>query len=253
MSSKSNHIEKLSKAPLQEVIFEAFWELDINSDTKQLYDPGYEFAQGIFASMVREQFPVNKRLIPATLPLFMANHRPVHQFWTDEEKWPVLQLGPGLLTVNDTEKTYIWETEFKPVIEFGLETVLKSYQEMPRFEKATLRYIDAVELESENEDNFIKFIEKNLQIQIIKKFEISGAIQKQSINQVYKLENGSSLHLTVSDGKRNNKPAVVWQTAIMIEKYLTDQEIKKWVQEAHSVISDLFKRMLRKEYYDSLK
>jgi len=44
MPGTNGHIAKLSKAPLQEVIFEAFWELDIHPQTKQSYDPGFELA-----------------------------------------------------------------------------------------------------------------------------------------------------------------------------------------------------------------
>lgn len=253
MPVASNHIAKLSKAPLQEVIFEAFWELDIHPQTQQSYDPGFELAQGVFAELVRERFQFHKRVAPPIVPLHLLNHRPVHQFWTAEGQWPVLQLGPGLFTANDTEKTYIWETDFRPVIEYGLAAVVKSYRESPRFNKVSLRYIDAIELEGEFRDNFIKFVETNLQIRVLRNFDFEGTISNQSISQVYSLEDDSKLHLVISDGQRNNKPAVVWQTAVVKEKQVSVEQIKAWISQAHSTTSNLFKRMLLKEFYDSLK
>jgi uncharacterized protein (TIGR04255 family) len=253
MPSSPNRDAKLTKAPLQEVIFEAFWELDIDPQTKENFDPGFDLAQGVFAELVREKFPLYKRIPPPIVPPALLNRRPVHQFRKAEDQWPVLQLGPGLFTANDTEKTYIWETEFRPIIEFGLDTVIRSYREPLRFEKVGLRYIDAAELEGEFKGDFIKFIETNLQIRILRGFDLGGTIRNQSLSQVYLLEDGSTLHLTIADGRRNNKPAVVWQTAIVKEKQMAVEEIKNWISQAHSTISGLFKHMLRKEYYDSLK
>ncbi|MER3525226.1 MAG: hypothetical protein C4326_14570 [Ignavibacteria bacterium] len=80
MPGTNGHIAKLSKAPLQEVIFEAFWELDIHPQTKQSYDPGFELAQEVFAQLVQERFPFYQRVQPEILPPFLLNHRPVHRF-----------------------------------------------------------------------------------------------------------------------------------------------------------------------------
>jgi len=207
----------------------------------------------VFAELVREKFPFYRRIPSPIVPPAWLNRRPVHQFRKGEDQWPVLQLGPGLFTANDTEKTYVWEAELRPLIEYGLDALVKSYKEPPSFEKVALRYIDAVELEGEFKDDFIKFIETNLQVRVLGSFEEGGTVRNQSISQVYLLADDSTLHLTISDGRRNKRPAVVWQTAIVKEEQLKVEEIKNWISHAHSTLSDLFKRMLREEYYDSLK
>ncbi|MER3525227.1 MAG: hypothetical protein C4326_14575 [Ignavibacteria bacterium] len=79
----------------------------------------------------------------------------------------MLQLGPGIFTANDTERTYEWENEFRPAIEYGLDAVVRSYRALERFNKVSLRYIDAVELEGEYKHDFVKFIETNLQIRVV--------------------------------------------------------------------------------------
>ena len=253
MPANNGYIAKLSKAPLQEVIFEAFWELDIDSQTGQSFDPGFDLAQGIFGESLKKEFPVYKRVAPAIVPLQVLKSKPVHQFWKGGGKWPVLQIGPGLLAANDTEKTYIWESGFRPTIEFALATLLKSYKEPLRFNKVSLRYIDVFELEGEFKEDFVKFIETNLQIHIVRNFEVAGIINDQSVNHTYLLEDGSKLHLVVSNGSRNNKPVVILQTAVVKEKQLSLDEIKSWISTAHTITSSLFKRILLKEFYDSLK
>lgn len=253
MLVNSERIVKLSKAPLQEVIFEARWELDIDSQTKQSYDPGFEFAIGVFEEKVREQYPIHKRLLPLGFPTLFPQPQPVHQFWSGEGQWPVLQLGPGIFTANETEKNYVWESEFQPVIDFGLDALVKSYKEEPPFSTVSLRYIDAVELQDEFKDDFINFIEAKLQVQVVKGFKVEGKISQQAVSQVYKLDDGSELFLTISNGEKNGKPGIVWQTAVVKPKRASVEEIKRWIPHAHSITSGLFKQMLKKEFYDSLK
>lgn len=253
MSPTSSHIEKLTKAPLQEVIFEAFWELDIDSQTRESYDPGFELAQGVFTEAAKEKFPIYKRVAPSMLPVRFLLHKPIHQFWRGEGEWPVIQLGPGILAANDTEKTYVWENGFRPVIEDAIANLIESYIEAPRFNKVSLRYIDAVELEGKYRVNFAKFIETNLQVRVVRNFEVEGDMSEMNLSQVYALPDGSQLHIVISNGQRNNRPAVVWQTAVVRASRFSVDEIKAWVSHSHLLTSDLFKRMCQKEFYDSLR
>ena len=101
-------MKKLPKAPLQEVIFEVKWELSLDDQTQAFIDPGYQFGQGKFENAVAKDFPIYKSRLPADILVQMLGHKTVHQFWKGERNWPVLQLGPGILTVNATEKNYEW-------------------------------------------------------------------------------------------------------------------------------------------------
>lgn len=253
MKLQDGHIPKLAKAPLQEVIFEAFWELDVDEKSRSQFDTGFDLAQGIFFNFLSKDYPYYIKKTPPLIPLQLLNRTPVHQFWRAKDEWPVIQLGPGILAANVTEKNYVWETGFQPVILHALDALLKSYKETPRFEKLSLRYIDSVELEGEDQNNFLSFIEKNLQIKVMKQFDIPGSIKDQSISQVYKLDDESQLQIIISNGTKKDKPAVVWQTIITKEKSFSPDEIREWIVYAHTTISNLFRRMLKKEYYDSLK
>jgi len=259
MSSKVEHIVKLSRAPLQEVVFEAKWELDVHEGTNQVFDPGFELAQGLFAEAVRAEFPLHKRVMPPFIPLQALAQKPVHQFWKGEKVWPVLQLGPGILTVNDTEKNYVWASTFRPMVDKALDAVFKSYRGDMRFNRVDLRYIDAVEFPTEPRTALFDFVKNNLQVRLEKGFDVEGSLNNLNVSQTYKLENGSQLTLVIATGLiiatglRNKVPAVVWQTAISNKGIQKIEDIKKWLVESHTTISNLFKRMLRKEYYDSLR
>lgn len=111
-----NRHEKLPKAPLREVIFELRWGLGYDPSSKQELDLGFDMAQGQFKHLVEQEFPFHRRLTPQNFPLSLFSHKVVHQFWEAENTYPLLQLGPGLFSQNDTEKNYVWD--FRPALPF---------------------------------------------------------------------------------------------------------------------------------------
>ena len=99
----------------------------------------------------------------------------------------------------------------------------------------------------------MKFIEQDLQTQITRNFLIDGKLSNLNLNELYTMHDGSKLNLIIANGTQNNKDTVVWQTALAKEKIFTIAEIKHWMSFAHDTISPIFRTMLSKEFYDSLR
>src|SRR3990170_863114 len=97
--TSNEHIEKLPNAPLQEVIFEIRWDLNINSAINREFDEGYAIALGQLVTLLKNDFPHVVCKIPGGFPTDLLNYSTVYQFWKGENIWPVLQLGPGIFTV----------------------------------------------------------------------------------------------------------------------------------------------------------
>ena len=135
--------KKLKHAPLKEAIFELFWKLPLDA-TNFPFDPEFDMALGKFQEHIRDRYPVNKRLFPPGAN-FRIYPKPGYQFWRGELEWPVVQIGPGVLTVNETDQNYVWEENFRPAIIHALEAVEKSYPTALEFNKMRLTYIDAVD------------------------------------------------------------------------------------------------------------
>jgi len=94
-------------APLVEVIFEIRWgktdnELDFNFDEEEI-----TLFAGQFRSESKAKFPFYKKVNEqaSLLSPFMVKH----QFWSAESKWPCIQIGLGILTVNLDNEDYDWE------------------------------------------------------------------------------------------------------------------------------------------------
>ncbi len=134
---------KLSKAPLQEVIFEIRWTFGTDSQSMQAVDTEYPMAVGKMQNLVEDEFPVYKRKHPIDIPEQPVLHyQTVHQFWSKDGSWPILQLGPGIFTINDTEKNYDWDTTFLPMVIKNVEKLWKAYSNKIKVNLASLRYID---------------------------------------------------------------------------------------------------------------
>ena len=246
MTDRIGHIPKLPKAPLQEVIFELYWNMQYTEHGLK-FDPGFDIAQGAFANLIEQEFPIRKKTLPDGVSDHLIYPNPVHRFWKGENTWPVVQIGPGILTVNDTEKNYHWADSFFPLIQSSVKHVLKAYKEKISFNKISLRYIDAVELPSED---LLNFVNSNFQVQINSNFKEPGALNAISINQSFKLADDSLLSISISNGLKNNgKPALIWQSIVQKENNFTEEEVLNWTNNNHSIISDLFKKIIKPEFY----
>lgn len=90
----------LANKPLVEAVFELRWALKKNGPLTS--DPGFQLFQGRYYDRIKETFPFAKSLPAAEVPEAMTGHTVRQQFRASEEGWPVTQIGPGILTVNET-------------------------------------------------------------------------------------------------------------------------------------------------------
>lgn len=245
-------MNKLPRAPLQEVIFEVKWELQLDDITKAFRDPEFQFAQGKFQNAVAAKFPVYKNKVPEDIPTQFLGHKTVHQFWKKENTWPVLQLGPGILTVNDTETNYEWEKTYLPLIKETLGLLNDSYHTSLNFISYSLKYIDVVHRKDYPLDGWEGFINQNFNFQFSNSFKVPGELNGFRFDQSFTTPDAGSLEIKLSNGKNQKKEDIfVWQTAVS-ENKTTDQEgLLKWLENAHLHTSNTFKEICKEEFYGS--
>lgn len=240
---------KLNKAPLQEVIFEIFWKLPLD-ESGFPHDPGFELAQGVFASKIQKDFPIRKRLIPENVNIRMYPLL-VYQFWKEELTWPLVQLGQGILTVNDTEKNYIWKDNFLPNIRKAVQILEKSYPIPLEIERVKLQYIDAVEFDAAKE-SAAEFVARNMNTILKNNYKPAGEHKSIHIAQTFQLKKDSVLQLNIQSGVYNKtgKPAIIWTTAVESTSIMDTKSLFSWLEYAHKATSDTFINMLNPAFYD---
>lgn len=238
---------KLPKAPLQEVIFELYWDLE-HTEGGFKNDPGFALAQGIFSSLIEEEFPVIKNIGLEGGDTFYFGPHLVHQFWKGESMWPVVQLGPGLLAINDTEKNYDWHGDFLPLIKKMVVALIKAYKNDLAFNKITLKYIDAIEMP---EGDIINFVNDNFEVDFKTKYNVPGTLDALNIASRYNLEDETKLGFNMANGLKNGNSAFIWNTSILKEAPLHPDELFPWIEKSHDIVSELFKQTVKKKFYES--
>jgi len=240
---------KLKNAPLKEVIFELHWECVIDGSGSP-YDSGFDLALGKFAERLKPEFPVHKKLIPDGAP-FKVFGAPMHQYWRDEFKWPVIQHGQGMIAVNEVEYGYEWEKSFKPLVINAIKQLLGSYEEELSFNRAKLQYIDAWDLDGMNLSDFIA---QNLQTEIKNGYDLPGKLKGFNIQQNFELFDNSVMSLNISSGvnNKNQQPSVIWTTTVERHSKMSFSDVVTWLENAHAETSNMFKKMLNPEFYASL-
>ncbi|MDZ4680538.1 MAG: TIGR04255 family protein [Saprospiraceae bacterium] len=240
---------KLHKAAIQEVIFEIFWKLSLD-DIGFPHDPDFGLTQGVYASKIQKDFPVRKCLIHENINIRMYPLL-VYQFWKEELTWPLVQLGPGVMTVNDTEKNYVWKENFLPNIKKAVQILRNSYQVDLKIERVKLQYIDAVEFDAEKE-SATEFVARNMKTVLRNNYKSAG-VQKSVHNaQTFQLKKDSVSQLNIQNGVYNKtgNPAIIWTTAVESTSNIDFKSLLQWLEHAHKATSDTFINMLNPEFYD---
>jgi len=246
----NKHATKLPNAPLQEVIFELRWKLNFDSDSQSRSDKEFQFAFAKFSALSSDKLKHKVILKPSAFPDVLFVNRPIYQFWAAENLYPVFQIGPGVFTVNETEKNYEWEY-FRNLILEGVEWLTQSYSDKLDFTVAELRYIDAIEVNDDNEKDLIKFIADNLKIEI-KNHIIEGKLTDFQLHQRFRIDNENYFNLLLTNGIKNSNQskAIILQTSYNKTSNISLENLKGWIDAAHDTCSSLFKKMTSNNLYE---
>lgn len=250
-----SHVPKLPHAPLQEVVFELHWKLETDSQSGLLFDKQFVFARGIFQNLVKDTYPILEPLTPGNVPEMLFSTKPILRFWSKDKTFPVVQLGHGILTVNDTDTNYFWD-DFKHRIIDSLKWLHESYKEGLDFNYVELRYIDCYALSDSESSNFPEFLNENLNISIQNKIELpKSKLAGLKLTQKYKLDDNNYLNLTFNNGKRNSDESnvVIWQSSVYHQGDIADNSLEEWIDQSHDLCSNLFKNTVNAKLYEQFK
>jgi uncharacterized protein (TIGR04255 family) len=231
-------MSKLPKAPLIEVVFELRWKVYPNEFQTIQYLPGDLYPH------FKNKYPF--REVIEGIPLF--GQAPSSRFRTGQNDYPLIQIGSGIFTVNTNDTKYFWDEYESSVIEAIQKlTEVYSFKENHNV-TLTLRYIDFIKFDFDKE-NVLEFLDKKLHIKIAQSFYDSNELAKNLfLNLNYRNELGA-LNVAINQGKDSlNVDGIIIQTNVtsnVISSTLTLNEVKIWLNQAHEVTSDIFKKMTK--------
>ena len=257
---------RLGNAPLVETILELKWELPTvphQANPQMKIDPDYNLLVGILSEKLKPEYPFYERLIQASMPEELAGYIVQHRFRAAENKWPLVQVGPGILTLNETER-YDYKNDFSDRIKNLISNFFISYPNRKnlRIKELTLRYIDSVEFDYEKE-NALNFIRDKMKINIqipesfFDKTGVTNFPLGYILNLSYPHSDGKSKAvIQIGTGKKLSKNAIVWDTSITTtnnEKIQNEETILSWIDNAHDLSKEWFFKLCEGELMESFK
>lgn len=254
----------LQVKPLIEAIFELRWRLRNPGNGLPPHDPGFRIALGRFFDRVQQEYPVAVDLPTAQIPEEMTAYTVRHQFRAAKDKWPLTQLGPGILTVNETTG-YTWST-FRPRLLCAIDAMFEAYpSNIAPFEPlgVQLRYLDAFPY-APREQSLLDFLARDLHTSItvdpLLFDDGAGANCPKNINlnMTFPLSKPRGTGtLGFATGLRDNEPVIVMETIIASDSDHVPQrkgEFETWLSEAHELAVDKwFFTLIRGRLLDSFE
>lgn len=237
--------KKLSKAPLKEVMIEIHWDGETDGSGGS-FDPDFDLMQGKFANAIKHMLPHYEKI--GNAPTF---GKPRHQYWMSKQKWPVVQHGPGILTINEVEENYVWDTFINGIVSNTIKTFSAACDTPLNVRKILLQYTDVAKLDKVDP---LSFVDKNLQTKFLHGFEITGDQVAFNYSTLNRLRYGKYFELTIKNGYDDDfvNELILWTTAVFYLGDMSTDDIVNKLEEAHEFISPFFRTMISKEYYDSI-
>ena len=255
----------LKNKPLVEAIFELKWELPNNIDG-MFQDDNYRLLVGKIYDKNKNEYSYHKPLQTVNLPDDMVSYSVQHQFRVNEGDWPLFQIGPGILSLNDT-KNYKWE-DFQLRANRLLDSFYEAYNDITdkngiKIRSTLLRYINAIEFDFDKENAF-DFISKNLKIFINSDNILFSdkKVMKHPLNLDLKFSFPSSsphgaAHIRFARGQDPEKKSVIiWELQIQSlgdDCPNNNDDIKDWISSAHDLLQNWFFKMAEGDLLEGFK
>lgn len=240
-------MSKLPHAPLIEVVIELKWQI-----TQKNEWTGIQYLYGDLYNELKDKYPYRENIIPVDIPIEMILNQPVHRFRAKEGGYPLIQIGPGILTLNTIDDIYEWNSFFKDATE-TIEKFLKVYTLPDKQVVPGIMYIDFFPFNFE-ENDVVDYINRNFKVTLSQSFfETDKPPIDFNMGFAYNLELGQ-LRVNLQKGIVNKSEGILLQTRINGKPLLAKEEkLGKWLNDAHELTSDLFKQLTAGNLYETFK
>jgi len=241
-------ISPLFNPLLLEAIFEIRWELEGDQQTGRFKDPAYPMMYGRIYEHLKNEFPLIEDLPSVQAHPEAAPYTVRHRLRKERTSLPLVQIGPGILTINDA-KGYSWP-EFKSLALRLVELVTALYPKEGRdvnFVKSELRYINGIPFSQENP---LAFLSEKLRIKIDVPQDVllTPAIPNNvALSLSYPLAQPlANLLISANLGQMDSKSAYILQSVVQSGGETVPQDGKEfdlWLTKAHEVADQSFKSL----------
>jgi uncharacterized protein (TIGR04255 family) len=267
----------LARQPLAEAIFELRWRhrdigeeqlLRIGPATRaiaspRVVDPNHEILIGALNQRLRQRLPAFERLDAAALPAEFSTHQVQYRWRRQPGGYPLVQLGPGVLTVNFAEG-YDWESFFAAIREATAD-LIAAHPEPANLivQLLLLRYINAIEFDFAAAEPFA-FLGEKMKFTVKPSsalFEDNSRVRRDPTVLDVKvafptLDPVGLLSTHIARGAYSGQDAFIWENQVESQApqiLIEVGAISTWAEAAHSIAHDWFFRSIEGELLESFR
>jgi uncharacterized protein (TIGR04255 family) len=251
--------QKLKHAPLIEAIVEIRWKARLEGD------PNYELVLGKLSESFKDKYPVYNPSPNADVPKQLAAqmHMVQHQFRASPNGWPLVQVGPSIFTLNETE-AYDWEGDFRQRAVSAVETFFRVYPKSDalNIESILLRYIDAIDFDWEKEC-LLGFLDRRLKTKIVLPPSLfdNSTVRPLPAALDFMCSFGCTepqgvVHLRFASGESRGKKCLIMETMVQSTEAAVPQMpqgFAGWLEAAHGIPSTWFRLLTEGDLLRSFK
>ena len=244
----------LKHPPLVEAILEAKWQLKEGGPQGLLHDPSYSLLVGRLHARIEKVYPCHELLPAAIIPDELTPYQVKHRFRVAENRWPLVQVGPGVVTFNETQN-YDTYAAFHPKAVALIRDLYEAYPEPggPRINALLLRYIDAVQYDY-HQDSVWDFLREKMHVPVAlpERFFCGVEVENQPSRFVWEssfscaVPKGTAT-LRFATGNRQGGPAIIWEQMLRTDgedMVQMPDEFPSWLDSAHAVTEDWFLKII---------
>jgi uncharacterized protein (TIGR04255 family) len=244
----------LKNKPLVEAILEIRWALQGQANMQ--VDPHYKILLGRLFDRLSSEYKKHQPLPTASIPDEMAGYMVQHQFRVRENDWPLVQVGPGVITLNETS-AYTWD-DFKSRANQVVSELYAAYPDRDslRVNSLMLRYINAIEFDYEKED-LVNFLREKMKVvsALPETLFASEKISRTPIGfnwqAMYPIKDPNGVvQMKYATGKKAEAHALIFE--LLVQTAGQDvppmpQGFEVWSEKAHEIIEDWFFKLIEGE------
>lgn len=244
--------KELKSKPLVEAIMEIRWKLQ-GLPTEPQVDPHYKLLLGRLFDRMLKDYPEHEQLPTANVPDELVGHVVQHRFRVAANSWPLVQVGPGVFTINSTAD-YKWP-DFRPRVLSATERLFDAHPKVGELKitNLILRYIDAVDFDFGGGNTF-EFLKDKLKLNVslpealFKDTSVENKPNSFTWQCTFKCQKPKGLiSVRFATGQRNNVPAVIWETTVESKGDNLPEmpkDFERWLDAAHDITDDWFFKMI---------
>lgn len=255
----------LRKVPLQEAVFEFRWELQPVSFAvapELVGDSSYKLLVGRFFERIREEYPHHEALPTASMPDEMVAYNAQHRFRKAKEGWPLVQLGPGMVSVNQTQNYE--RQDFQNRCQAAISTFMESYPEVDKLKPLhlTLRFINNFEIGDAGYGEFLREkmgVSIGLPEELFAANQIDPTAKYLNLTSEYYSSNPkgvAALRFESVIRKSTKQRLIRMESTVLSQKTDLPQlpdGVADWINSAHNIIENWFFTIIDGQILESLK